>query len=234
MVHHIYEANPSQLSAPHYDWVDGDRSKIAYRDPATLPRRTARERRLAELVEQATQIPREEQTFLQRSYRHQVGLSGLPIDTTHLPTAMRPSRKLARLPDYSQHASATIVSAALRDIVESVEPDTHIFHPVRIVAKNGTEYGTMYMLYVCNVLHAIHPDSPGWSLYEGFRWKREPIEGSPGVEPALVFDAAKIAGTHMWKDVQMPSPVTLLSDTLAERIAAANFPTVGLTAYQQM
>ena len=122
----------------------------------------------------------------------------------------------------------------MRDIVESVEPDTHIFHPVRIVAKNGTEYGTMYMLYVCNVLHAIHPDSPGWFLKNNLQWKRKPVEADPGVEPALVFDSARIAGTHMWKDVQMPSPVTLLSDALAERIAAANFPTVGLTAYREM
>ena len=234
MVHHIYEANPSLYAAPHYDWVDGDRSKITYPDPATLPRRTARERRLAELVEQATQIPREQQTFMQRNYMYQLGLSGLPIDTTHLPTAMHPSRQLKTLPDYSRHASATIVSAALRDIIESVEPDTHIFHPVRIVAKNGREYGTMYMLYVCNVLHAVRPDSPGWYLHKGFMWKREPVEAGSDVEPELVFDAAKVAGTHMWVDVQMPSPVTLLSNTLAERIAAADFPTVGLTAYREV
>ena len=234
MVHHIYEANPSQFSAPHYDWVDGDYTKIAYRDPATLPRRTARERRLVELVEQATQIPREDQVPLPRRYRREVGLSGLPIDTTHLPTVMRPSRKLAQLPDYSQRAGATIVSAALRDIIESVEPDTHIFHPVRIVAKNGREYGTLYMLYVCNVLHAVHPDSPGWYLYKGYTWKREPVEAGSDVEPELVFDAAKVAGTHMWRDVQMPNHATMLSNTLAERIAAANFPTVGLTAYREV
>lgn len=173
----------------YFDYLDGDRKKVTNPDQSpALSRKPPR-----------------------RGYAL---VCGRPIDTTHLPTRLRPKLRRQTLPDVMSDALGYIVSDRTREIVEGFDPGIHAFYPLTFVWNTGEPEQTHFLWVFQRALKALSPDGidppyPGPNkLYLGHMFAAHP-------NARYTFSKAAIGDAHAWSDPQL-SFKRYISDSLAQ------------------
>ena len=218
MAYRLYEQRVGLMAAAHYTWVDGDWSAVKHLED--MPRETSIQRRKARMIM----------------------ASGFPVSTDHFPSRIQVKGKINKVPHFTKAAGGACgVSAALKEIIESVEPGVHIFHPVDVVAKSGAVHGQMFLMVVCNSVLGVHVEETNRVLIKGLTWTPKSLDDSDPDrrqwvgKDRLVFDKRLIKDVHLWSDVSLllMEGSLLVSDVLGKKLAAANFPTLGLAHIEE-
>jgi hypothetical protein len=125
-----------------------------------------------------------------------VAQQGLPVKPDFLPKGIKWGHgEMARgILDFEMCEGVFIASENFRRVVEGLEPNIHQFVSVNIFWKNGKPDIPYYWLFPCNRIDSIHDTL---STFE-YKEKTKSWRHVPGGK--LVYDLAKIGGTHMWLD----------------------------------
>jgi hypothetical protein len=134
------------------------------------------------------------------------------------------------LPDiFGRHIGFWTVSDRVKALIEELEPNVHMFLPVRLhVRKTATVYSNYFIFSCGNVIDAIVIDESDFVTGHG----RRAFEESPVLSPSgtTTLDARKIEGRHIWRaaiDNGPPTPPFVFnwfcSDTLADRLQEAGY-----------
>ena len=108
-----------------------------------------------------------------------------------------------------------LVTAAVKDLVEELEPGVHQFFPMELYV--GKEYQrTDYFFNIAQRLDTLHKTKT-YPLNSRGMWSG-PSKGEPF---AIVFDKDKIAGHHAWRDKYLPGGAALVSNELCARLQDA-------------
>jgi hypothetical protein len=122
-----------------------------------------------------------------------------------------------------QHPRPLVVDAALKDIIEELEPDTHQFWPIRfLMGKDGTELAqSMFGLGIRNHLDAFRPEqSRAGSFRRGSSGAAFATSESKSVCAGLAISVDASSPVHLWRDRTLRKPGIFMSSTLMARIAA--------------
>ncbi|MEM8751864.1 MAG: DUF1629 domain-containing protein [Pseudomonadota bacterium] len=124
------------------------------------------------------------------------------VSTEFLPTQIRAKGRKRRLPDFGRCARGQFVSAAFRDIVESLEPGAHQFVPVDVLWKDGSSAGEFYWFATGRRLQTLALDL----LYPPLKpnksnWTDIGEDGRLVKNARHVFDSKLIGDAHVWSDL---------------------------------
>jgi hypothetical protein len=162
--------------------------------------------------------------------------AGRAIRPNHLPTTMQIGGGQRGVTDFDGYSGLVYVSAALKNIIEQLEPDTHQFFPIRLVDKQGNHLGDHWIWVICNRVDGIDREQTSLVLWKGVLWlapsSLSEDELPPGVDRSVlgrrVFNASQVAGYHFWRDKYLIPGDIFCSDEAARRIADANFTGIKL------
>lgn len=130
---------------------------------------------------------------------------------------------------YAPGVGGFVVSQAMKDLIENIEPNVHQFHPVEVFLKNGEPTGgPRYFWNLTEVIDAIRFDEP-W--HRGLRpvgvnqklgegdWFTQDVEGVTDQREMRAVDAKKIAGRAAWYDIRHAQWI-FISDVLFQAMEA--------------
>ena len=137
---------------------------------------------------------------------------GRPIEATYLPTKIELSGPKRQIPDLYD-AYALFISAKVKDVIESFEPDVHQFFPIEIVWEDGGHAADRFWFVPCNRLDTVDRAK---TTYE-FRnvWF---LDGS---KKELVFNRSQIGNHHVWIDKFIVMSTPAVSEELKAALDAA-------------
>ncbi len=129
---------------------------------------------------------------------------GRAVDPTHLPRTVRAKGRKRALPDYISISQAQIVSPKFRDVVESLEPDTHQFEGVTIVWKDGTEAGRHFWFIPCVRRKTLHEELIYPPInYQTGNWTTRGPDKKHVPDPRFLFEKEPIRDLTIWCDAYM-------------------------------
>ena len=137
---------------------------------------------------------------------------GRPIEATYLPTKIELSGPKRQIPDLYD-AYALFISARVKDVIESFEPDVHQFFPIEIVWEDGGHAADRFWFVPCNRLDTVDRAKTTFEFRN--LWF---LDGS---KKELVFNRSQIGNHHVWIDkfIVMPNPA--ISEVLKAALDAA-------------
>lgn len=150
--------------------------------------------------------------------------------TTKLDPALWPVREFIApdcknpvIPDYTKGPAigVVVVSAAFRQLVESLDPLPHHFIPLHITFPDGRVQTDTHFIFKLGqfVEGGIIPEQ---SEIRVNMWQGEVSHyGATTLSPRLMWRAEAVAGRHIWADRHLPATV-VVSDTLFARMKAQN------------
>ncbi|NJM83197.1 MAG: hypothetical protein HC844_12535 [Tabrizicola sp.] len=124
-----------------------------------------------------------------------------------------------------------MVDAAMRDIIELLDPGIHQFRPVRITTKHDEDFpGKHFSMMIGRFIDSF---SPQHSDAEHFRVEFDSInkhqqyfslsaDRSPS---SLAFSRTAFHGAHLWRERCLWMPNVLISNELRDAIKAAGLKT---------
>lgn len=109
---------------------------------------------------------------------------------------------------------------ALKDVIETLEPDVHQFWPIRIGLRTGKEHPVRYYgMVIRRFLDSFVPEeSSDFRFPAGFELYYVNRETKSTFENIAVLRAA-VAGCHLWRDCRLHNPGVFISDELQAEIA---------------
>lgn len=146
---------------------------------------------------------------------------GFAVMPTHLPTHIQYQQNAKGGPNelFGSSAVPLSVTGTFRDVVESVEPDTHQFVPVRFVDKQGGLIEQRFFFVVCQQIDSVSREH-SQMLFDRLWY-------NPGNEYSkIVYDRAAIGDRHIWRDARISGTPILYSARLAEAVHAAGLPSI--------
>jgi hypothetical protein len=162
----------------------------------------------------------------------------VPRDPNSIPRiARRKGRRKSPPPCFFMLDGPMVVCAAFRDIVEALEPNTHEFHPITLLGKDGSELPDRF--YILNILVkldalVIEKSDVHWSSWQEYK----KADGSLIRFRVLLLDpypkrlfAKKdiVGGHHLWRGDQHLFTLIYMSDALMSAVHQAGLR--GLEAY---
>lgn len=132
-----------------------------------------------------------------------------------------------RIPDFHTGPGSFLVSEAVRDIIEDLDPDVHQFVKVDIVLPDGTPYPhqQFYFFRCRQALNAVDPESNPEVKESSLRPSNTtPVDLTPlriyhRTTPLAVF-ADRLNGAGIWREMRSPN-YHFLSDALISRLEEA-------------
>ena len=147
---------------------------------------------------------------------------GRPIEDTGVPTrARRVGAGLNVYPqlDFHTMSGSALVSEAVRDLIEELEPNTHQFFPIEVtMGKTDVPYGMYFKLMPCNRLDTMDRDNSFPLNARGF------YKGGFGKNATgkLQLKCDAIGPHHLWQEKFVTIGGGMwMSDTLVEAIRDA-------------
>jgi Immunity protein family (Imm11) len=159
----------------------------------------------------------EDGTLLQQSSQYQ----GLPVDMSGLPKKARWGGAKRDLDDLQMEAGYFLVSAKMRDVIETLEPGIHQFQPVELNWKDGNHATDFFWFNICNRVDAMdreqttHPFNERigcWSFVEGRKF---------------VVRSDKISRIHVWVESRLTTSPIFVSEEFKVTMAAAGISGIG-------
>ena len=137
---------------------------------------------------------------------------GRPVEATYIPTKIELTGPKRPIPDLYDAFSLS-VSAKVKDVIESFEPDVHQFFPIEIVWEDGGHAADRFWFVPCNRLDTVDRAK---TTYE-FRnvWF---LDGS---KKELVFNRSQIGNHHVWIDKFIVMSTPAVSEELKAALDAA-------------
>ena len=163
--------------------------------------------------------------------------SGMPLYGGALPKVVRWDEPADNPPPDFDNMPTMNVSERAKQVIESIEPNTHQFFPVEYIDRQDQPIETRYWFYICNRRNTIHPTksnmalnpfgtfSPAGDMRE-MGWDLPP-HVDPKLPPKTRLDSSKLGDAHMWREARSGSGMRLMSQTMWEAIQDA-----GLTGLQ--
>ena len=147
---------------------------------------------------------------------------GRPIEDTNVPTlAGRVGAGLNVYPqlDFHTMSGSALVSEAVRDLIEELEPYTHQFFPIEVtMGKTDVPYGMYFKLMPCNRLDTMDRDNSFPINERGF-YK---CGFGKNATDKLQLDSDAIGSHHLWQEKYVTIGGGMwMSDTLVEAIRDA-------------
>lgn len=122
-----------------------------------------------------------------------------------------------------QFARLLVVDAALKDIIEDLEPGIHQFWPIRILMGNDRKElpHSMFGLGIRNHLDAFRPEqSRAGVCRQGSNGTFFATSESKSVISGLAISCDQSPPVHLWRDRTLRKPGIFMSGALMSRIAA--------------
>jgi type IV secretory pathway protease TraF len=156
---------------------------------------------------------------------------GIPVDGSHFPKQVTCKNSKGKpLPDFDQTPRIN-VSAKARQVIESVEPDTHQFFPVEYLDTKKRHLEDRYWLVVCNRIDGVDREHSTVVLIDGVKWapakvleqlgRPIPDGVDPDQPPRRVYSLSQIGGAHLWSDKHVGGGSYFISDQLANALLEA-------------
>lgn len=137
---------------------------------------------------------------------------GRPIEATHLPTKIELSGPKRQIPDLYD-AYALFISAKVKDVIESFEPDVHQFFPIEFVWEDGSHAADRFWFVPCNRLDTVDRAKTTFEFRN--LWF---LDGS---KKELVFNRSQIGSHHVWIDKFIVMPTPAIGEALKAALDAA-------------
>jgi hypothetical protein len=117
------------------------------------------------------------------------------------------------------------VNAALKTIIEQLEPSLHSFFPLEIRSRHGEVYPeTYYLLVIGQFLDGLVPEKcvldAGYDLSPGKPGRYLHSESEQGIK-GLAISKGRTGKAHLWRERQLFGHLICFSDTLVAEIEAA-------------
>lgn len=128
---------------------------------------------------------------------------GLPVRPETVPTrARRTGAGLSHYPklDVDKMEGWPILTQAVKDLIESIEPGVHQFFPVTVaIGSEDAPYGEYFLFNACQRLDTIDRTLSGpFNAHGMCRW--------PDADnSSLVLDSNRIKGHHFWTEKFLPT-----------------------------
>ena len=113
-----------------------------------------------------------------------------------------------------------VIDAALKSIVERVEPGVHEFSPIRITRMSGGHYpNTYFVMVIRQFRESFSPEQSAVGV-----WEQKPAgyfdmtQGNKKSMSGFAMSKAAIGGAHLWKERKVYAPEVYFSDTLEAEI----------------
>jgi hypothetical protein len=138
---------------------------------------------------------------------------------------------LKSLLDMGGRGTELVVDAALREIIERIDPDIHQFRSVRITTKHDEDFPGQYFVMIIG--RFIDSFSPEQSNPEHFKGEFDPANDRhqysslfATISPSsFAFSRAAFGSAHLWRERCLWTPNVLVSNELRDAIKAAGLKT---------
>ncbi len=115
-----------------------------------------------------------------------------------------------------------IVSATIKDAIETLEPGVHQFWPMKIeLPRNKTWSEQYYGMRIGTFLDSFRPEQSRAQSFIPDVGDFRAIESSDHVKE-LAFSKEAFAGKHVWREVKLTKPQICMSDALMAALAEQN------------
>lgn len=149
-----------------------------------------------------------------------------PLIPREFPDTLKSEKSYKSLGDLIMvDAGLLVVSSGMRDIIESLESNIHIFWPIRILMPKGVEFPkSFYAMVVGQFLDSFRPNASdpefyrevsSGSLYSGKKHDKKDCLSR------LAMAREAFDGAHLWRERRLYSPNIFLSDELQGAIKQA-------------
>jgi hypothetical protein len=151
-----------------------------------------------------------------------------PIETHEWPKEFRtvfPCKSLGSL--ITLHNSMIVVDAALKAIIERVEPEVHTFSLIRIGQLGAdSPISSYYVLVIGNFRDSFSPENSDKGSFEERRAGHFDMTHKTKKSMAgFAVSKAAIGGAHLWRERKVYEPQIYLSDVLENEIEKAGLRT---------
>ena len=158
--------------------------------------------------------------------------SGLPLYGGALPKVVRWDEPAGNPPPDFDDMPTMNVSERAKQVIESIEPNTHQFFPVEYIDRQDQPIETRYWFYVCNRRDTIHPTKSNMGLnpfgeyqppkdFVRRKWKL-PSHLDPTLPPKYVINSSNVNAAEMWREARSGGGMILMSQTMWEAIQDAD------------
>lgn len=128
-----------------------------------------------------------------------------------------------RMPDFSilNGNAGLVVSRRLRELIESMDPASHLYFAARIVLQDGRVIEDSHFLFKLADLIDDGLDPAQSTISPVIRGGEFRYYRSSSLTPNLMWRASKISGRHIWADKYLPSDI-VVSDELYSKMKSMN------------
>ena len=166
--------------------------------------------------------------------------SGMPLYGGALPKVVRWDEPADNPPPDFDNMPTMNVSERAKQVIESIEPNTHQFFPVEYIDRQDQLIATRYWFYICNRRDTIHPTKSNMMLdrrglyippIDAVRRNLEiPSHLDTKAPGKTRLDSSKLGDAHMWREARSGSGMKLMSEEMWQAIQAAGL--IGLCPNQ--